>query len=63
MLPFPLEKGYLPQGILSQVDCSERQPLIEGGLAQGSEIKSAEKQKERQSILVEGLFFFLVGLM
>ena len=39
VLPFPLEKGYLPQGILSQVDCSERQPLIEGGLAQGSEIK------------------------
>ena len=34
--------GYLPQGILSQVDCSERQPLIEGGLAQGSEIKSAK---------------------
>ena len=39
VLPFPLEKGYLPQGILSQVDCSERQPLIEGGLAEGSEIK------------------------
>ena len=58
MLPFPLEKGYLPQGILSQVDCLERQPLIEGGLAQGSEIKSAEQQKEGQSILFEGMFFF-----
>ena len=52
MLPFPPEKGYLPQRVLSQIDCSERQPLFEGGLAQSSEIKVlSSKRRDNQSWL------------
>ena len=52
VLPFPPEKGYLPQRVLSQIDCSERQPLFEGGLAQGSEIKVlSSKRRDNQSWL------------
>ena len=59
VLPFPPEKGYLPQRVLSQIDCSEHQPLIEGGLAQGSEIKVlSSKRRDNQSCLKVCFFMF-----